>query len=166
MSLKNPLISLYSDQYDVMVDWVIGCINPLSDEEYKQELSPGKSTGIWILGHLVVCDDDFSEYMGKGKILYPELIELFGQGSKPVSPENYPSVSALKEYWNNVCVKNRKVYSELNDSELDEPHALMANNNDDYFKTKKGVIVHWQLHQMYHAGQLGVLISRAGKSKF
>lgn len=150
----------------MMLEWVNGCINSLDDDEFRMELSPGKNHGVWILGHLVVSEDDFSIFMGNGELLFPELVEFFAQKSKLQPPENYPPVPELRGYWDAVCRKNREIYSQLADDELDMPHALLENDDTDYFKTKKRVIMAWQFHQMYHAGQLAVLVARAGKSKY
>lgn len=167
--MENPIIKRFAEQYDSMADWVGMNIAPLSDEEFRWELSPGKNHGVWLLGHLITSDDDFSLFMGRGEMLYPEYPAIFGEGSKLQPVENYPDVSLLKEQWKNVVRKNKKVYAELKDAELDERHGLIKSDEDfekDFFKTKFGVITHWQLHQMYHAGQLSVLVSRAGKSAY
>ncbi len=164
--MENIISKKYLQQYELMVGWINETLSGLSDEDFKTELSPGKNHGVWILGHLIVSDDDFSLYMGKGDLLYPELAEVFGQGSKIQSPENYPSVGDLKARWDRVYLKNKKIYSELIDSEFDEAHALVKDPESDFFKTKGRVIMAWQLHQMYHNGQLGVILSKKGKSKY
>lgn len=150
----------------MMIEWVNGVINILSDDEFKSEISPGKNHGVWLLGHLLTSDDDFSMFMGKGPVMFPEYYETFGQGSKLLPAEDYPSVHDLKDAWSKVCEKNRKIYSELTDDELQLPHAMVKDIDKDYFKTKERVIMAWQLHQLYHAGQLGILVAKAGKSKY
>lgn len=150
----------------MMIEWVNGIIDLLTDEEFKLEIFPGKNHGVWLLGHLVTSDDDFSVFMGKGDVLFPEYYEMFGQGSKLLSAENYPPVSELRAAWIKVCDKNRKIYHGLSDDELQTPHALVKDYDKDYFKTKERVIMAWHLHQLYHAGQLGVIISQTGKSRY
>ncbi len=164
--MENVLVQQYLKQYRMMLEWVDGQLNALSDEEYNLELSPGKNTGIWILGHLVVSDDDFSVFLGKGELLFPEYTEVFGQGSKLQKAEIYPSVSKLKEAWKKVSEKNLEIYSGLTDKELNEPHSMVKNYETDYFKTKDKVIMAWHLHQAYHAGQIAILVSRVGKNKY
>ncbi len=164
--MTNILSKQFYRQYEMMVEWVNGTIDPLSDDEFKMELSPGKNHGVWLLGHLVTSDDDFSMFMGKGEQLFPQYYEMFGQGSKLLPAESYPQISELKNAWTEVCNKNRKIYSELIDEKLQQPHALVKDIEKDYFKTKERVIMAWHLHQLYHAGQLGIIISKAGKSKY
>jgi len=164
--MENILSKQFQRQHEMMIEWVNGIIEPLSDEEFKMELSPGKNNGVWLLGHLIVSDDDFSEFMGKGEAIFPQYIIFFGQGSKILPAESYPPVTELKDAWKKVCDKNRKIYSGLSDDELQQPHALVKDFDIDYFKTKERVIMAWHLHQLYHAGQLGILVARSGKSKY
>ena len=163
--MNNILSKQFQRQYEMMVEWVNGTIDPLTDDEFKMEIYPGKNHGVWLLGHLVTSDDDFSMFMEKGEIMFPEYYEVFGQGSKLLSPEEYPPVSELRSAWKKVCEKNRKIYAELTDNELKLPHALVKDIDKDYFKSKERVIMAWHLHQLYHAGQLGIIVSQAGKSK-
>lgn len=164
--MDNLISSRLLRQYEMLTGWINGSLNVLSDEELKIEIIPGKNHGIWILGHLIVSDDDLSLFLGKGELLFPEYQEIFGQGSSIRPAGEYPEASLLRKQWKDVYEKCIKIYRELKDSEVDEPHNLIKDIEEDYFKTKFGVIVSWQIHQAYHAGQLGLLVSKAGKSKY
>jgi uncharacterized damage-inducible protein DinB len=165
--MENRASKHFYEQWQMLVrDWIGGWLNSLSDEDLKTEISPGKNNGVYILGHLIVSDDDFSKYMGKGGYLFPEYRKMFGQNSKCLPPENYPPVSELRVAWKKVCDKNRKIYEELTDEELEQPHALIedpAHPEKDYFRTKGRIIMAWQLHQAYHVGQLGVIHAKLNK---
>ncbi|MCY7362672.1 MAG: DinB family protein [Ignavibacteria bacterium] len=164
--MENKIVKKFLEQYIMMIEWVNNYINPLSDKEFEIELSLGKNHGVWILGHLITSEDDFSHYMGKGDFLFPEYQELFGQGSKLQSPDKYPDVSKLKEQWKEVFEKNKKIYENLSDDELEEIPENLSEGMEKYFTSKGKVIMAWQLHQIYHGGQLSVLTSRAGKKMY
>jgi uncharacterized damage-inducible protein DinB len=152
-----------SAQYDMVTDWMMGIINNFTDDELKLEIAPGKNYALWIVCHLVASDDDFSMFMGRGGLLYPEYAELFSQGKKLIPFEQCPSPKDVRNALEKVIEKNKLVYSSLNDEELNEPHALMNDPENDFFKTKARVIMAWQLHQVYHTGQLASILSAAGK---
>lgn len=153
-------------QYKSMVSWVNMHLNKLTDDDLKLEVAPRKNHGIFILGHLIASDDDLSLYLGKGPLLYPEYDNVFTQGSSLKPFDEYPPASILREHWKNVTDKNKKIYEELSDEELSEPHVMIKGNiEDDYFKTKEIVSINWLLHQMYHAGQLSVIYSLSGKKR-
>ncbi len=158
--------SLLLAQYKNMTSWVNMFLKKLSDDDLKLEIAPGRNHGVWLLGHLIVSDDDLSLYMGKDPMLYPEYSDIFGPKSILKPAEEYPAVKILREQWNNVIEKNIKIYSELTDEELAEPHAMVKGNiEDDYFKTKENCAINWLNHQMYEAGQLGILYRNSGKEK-
>jgi len=161
--MENILAKKFYQQYVMMIEWVDIYIKMLTDEEFEMELSPDKNHGVWIFGHLITSDDDFSYYMGKGNFMFPEYQDLFGQGSKLQPVKNYPEVSKLKEQWKSVCEKNKKIYESLKDEEFEESPENMTDEMKKYFITKGKVVMAWQLHQMYHGGQLSVLASRTGK---
>ena len=146
-----------------MRGWVDMYLDELTDEELRSEIIPGKNHGVWILGHLVASDDTLSEYLGYGPQLFPDS-QAYAQ-TKPLIPVDeckHPRI--LREEWKKVCEKNEANYRKLTDAELDQPHALIQGNpEDDYFKTKQGVIINWTLHQVHHAGQLALLLAKFGR---
>lgn len=162
----NAIARRFFMQYELLVDMINMNLNLLTDEELKAEIFTGKNHGIWLLGHLIASDDDFSVYLGKGELIYPEYQDMFAQGSKLLHPEKYPDAFVLRKHWKDICFKNMMIYEGLKDSELDKPHEMVKDFEKDFFKTKMRVIIYWQLHQAYHTGQLGILVSKAGKSKF
>jgi uncharacterized damage-inducible protein DinB len=148
----------------MVTEWMFGIINGFSDEDLKLSPSPGKNHAQWILGHLVASDDDLSVFLGKGELLFPEYAELFSQGRKLIPPELCPPASEMRIALTKVTEKNKAIFASLRDEELDEPHALMKDPENDYFKTKRRVIMAWHLHQIYHTGQLALILSIAGKN--
>jgi len=157
--MENPASKILAKQYSDSSGWADWIISSLSDEDLKKEIFPGKNHGVWLLGHLITCEDDFALFMGKGEITYMDYHNMFAEETQPLSFDNYPPISEMKAKWKEMLEKNRKIYSELNDSELNESHAQRKGEND-FCKTKEDVAVHWQVHLMYHAGQLSVLIPK------
>lgn len=163
--MENPTSDFVYQQWKMLInDWIDGLLKSFKDEDYLIEISPGKNHGVFILGHLVASDDDFSLYMGKGDFLFPEYQDMFASGSPLKPASEYPTVKEILEKWKAVCDKNEKIYQELTDAELSEYHELCKDPEKDWFKTKARVVQAWQLHQNYHAGQLAVIHSIA-KSK-
>ncbi|MBE2255493.1 MAG: DinB family protein [Ignavibacteria bacterium] len=166
MNQNNIRSEQFYRQWKILTeDWIALYLRLLEEKDYEIEISPGKNHGIFILGHLIASDDDFSLYMGKGEILFPEIQNLFASPNslKPVS--DYPPLPELKDKWNSVCEKNNLIYQNLTDNELDEIHAKCENPDTDYFKTKEKIIISWQFHQAFHVGQLATIYSKAKELK-
>jgi hypothetical protein len=148
----------------IMVGWVNMYLDALTDDELRAEIVPGRNHGIWILGHLIASDDDLSLYINKEPILFPELQELFKQGSTVQDISKYPPIPELRQKWQKVCEKNGNVFKQLTDEMLDEYHEMIQGDPEkDYFKTKEVVIINWTLHQIHMAGQLALLLGKVGR---
>ncbi len=155
--MSRSKVEAYQKMYNTMLFWVNHYLARLSDEQLRQRVRPGGNHGVWILGHLIASDDDFSLYLGRGPVLFPDYQKQFRQSAPAESLESYPDIALLKQQWQAVCDKNAAIYGELHDAELDQPHAMLKGPiEEDYFKTKEGVLLNWIMHQQYHVGQLGL----------
>jgi hypothetical protein len=164
--MNNPVSKMFYDQWKMVItDWVNGMLGKMSDDDFKIEISPGKNHGVFLLGHFIGSEDDLSVFLGKGDYMFPEYQKIFMGKVTLLSPQEYPSVSEMKENWKKVCGKSEKIYLELTDEELNEPHAMIKDPEKDYFKTKARVLMAWQLHQAYHAGQLAIIASKVKEKK-
>lgn len=154
----------FRSQRQIMVDWVNMYLHAIKDDELLIEIVPGRNHGVWILGHLIASDDDLSLYITKEPILFPELQEFFKQGSTLQEIEKYPPIPDLREKWKKVCEKNENVFNQLTDEMLDEYHEMIKGDPEqDYFKTKEVVLINWTFHQIHMAGQLALLLGKAGR---
>lgn len=160
--MKNLAAKSITKQYLSSAGWGNWIIGQLSDDDLKKEISPGKNPGTWLLGHLIACEDDFALYIKNEKATYPEYQKWFAYETKPQAFENYPPISEMRDKWKEMVEKNKKIYAELTDEVLNEPHARLTDEND-FCQTKHDIAVHWQVHLMYHVGQLSVLIPKAVK---
>jgi hypothetical protein len=165
--MENPKTDTLYRVWELTTSWINGSLKMISNKDLNESILPGKNHGVWILGHLIESEDELSTFLGKGPMLFPSYIELFGQGSKLEPIEFYPSAEELRTNWKEVISKNEIMLKEMKDSELDEPHCQRIKEDpNDFFQTKGRCIAIWSLHQMYHNGQLAILLSKAGKMKY
>ena len=163
--MNNSLLKSFHSQWKTMVEWVDMNLKELNDADLMKEIIPGKNHGIWILGHLIACEDDVSVYLVKGNYMFAEYQQLFGTGGKIQDSKNYPSPLHLRENWKKVCYKSNQVIISMSDEDLSKPHEMLKSESD-YFKTKIKFLADHILHQMYHNGQFGLLLSMVGKNKY
>jgi hypothetical protein len=163
----NPVATRFYELWLCMTAWASGYIGRLSDDDLRMEVAPGRNHGVWVLGHLIESEDELSKFLGKGAMLYPDYEETFGMKSKLLPVEAYGQVAKLREQWNTVVAKNDAMFRNLNDAEWDEPHALVEGDvKDDFYGTKGRCVYLWNLHQMYHVGQLALLLAKVGKNVY
>ncbi len=160
--MGKKIINSYLEQFSIMEGWINQHLNSLSDDDLKNEIAPGRNTGVWTLGHLIASMDDIGLYLSNEDKEYKDYLEMFGPGSKPASLDNYPSINEMRDKWKKVNEKAKRIIGNVSDEELENDH---NNKTDptDFYKTKKKVIDCWILHQMYHAGQLGIMSANKKK---
>ena len=78
-------VEVYSNLWKTMVAWVDLYLKNLEENDLGTELIPGGNHGVWILGHLIASDDDLSEYLGKGPMLFPDYQNVFKQNRTSLS---------------------------------------------------------------------------------
>lgn len=141
---SNLFIKMALDAWNVQIDRTNKLFDSLSDEQLQQEVSPGRNTGTYLLGHLAAVHDALFPLLGLGERLHPDLDEAFVKNpDKSGLPK--PSTAALRGYWKEV---NKKLLSQFNDL-----------NADDWFQ-KHTAISDVDFQKEPHRNRLNVLLNR------
>ena len=134
--------------------------NSLSDEQYLNEVAPGRNRGIYLLGHQTAVTDGMLPLLGFGDKLYPELEEIFIRNSDKAGKE-MPSLDKLKQYWSAVNAKLSEHIKKMSTEDWFEKHSAVS--EEDFAKephrNKLNIIISRTNHQSYHIGQLVFLES-------
>lgn len=159
--IENPISHTIYEQWLLVTNWITSILNKLTNEDLKKSLTPNTNHGVWILGHLIESEDELTVYLGIADFLFPNYLKLFGQGSSLLPPELYPEISILRLQWQQVVEKNKTILLQMTDNEWNEPHVKidLYDSVNDFFKTKGRCFSIWNVHQAYHAGQLGLFLS-------
>jgi uncharacterized damage-inducible protein DinB len=162
---NEKTMALY-DQWKTAIGWITRNLESLTDEELQKDIIPGRSNGHWLLGHLILVEDQFSVALGREARLFSELGQFFGIGTKPQSSEKFPAPAALRKRWQEVVAKSDRALQSIQDSEWGDDHGLGKNTPiGKMFQTKGDCLSTFVLHQQYHNGQLGLLLALVGKNR-
>ena len=127
----------------------------LSDEQLAAETSPGRNTGIYLLGHLTAVTDRMIPLLGFGERLYPQLDQPF-LASPDKSGLEIPPVTELKKYWKEVNAKLSAGIAATTPDEWFAKHTAVS--AEDFAKephrNKLNVLIGRTNHQASHYGQL------------
>jgi len=129
--------------------------NSLGDEALLKEVSPGKNTGVYLLGHLIAVNDGIIPIFGLGSRLYPELDALFV--SKPdKSGLDLPPTSKLREYWTNLNNTLTNYFNQMPPADWFKRHNLMTDEDlvKEPHRNKLSVLINRTNHLAWHYGQL------------
>lgn len=133
-------------------------INKYDDAFYLNEVAPGKNRAIYLIGHLIAVNDDLLRILGLGERLYKDLDEAFIDNPDKAI-QHIPSISELKEKWNNINKILNDHFSKMSVSDWMSRH--MSVSEADFAKephrNKLNVLLTRTTHQAYHIGQLNLI---------
>lgn len=158
---KAVFIKMAISAWDTYNARVNKLLESLSDEEILAETSPGRNTGIYLLGHFVAVSDGIIPILGFGERLYPELDIIF-LDSPDKSDHQMPSIAELKESWHKV---NARLTDHINKTPADEWFTRHNNVSEADFakephRNKLNIIVNRTSHTAYHLGQMAYLAKK------
>jgi uncharacterized damage-inducible protein DinB len=164
--MSNDKTMVLYNQWKTAIGWITRNLESLTDEELQKDIIPGRSNGLWLLGHLILVEDQFSVALGREARLFPELGQFFGIGTKPQLSEKLPTPAILRKQWQEVVAKSDRALQSIQDSEWGDDHGLGKDTPiGKMFQTKGDCLSTFVLHQQYHNGQLGLLLALVGKNR-
>jgi hypothetical protein len=155
---SNLLVKMILMAWDAQNNYLNKLISSLTDEQLTKEVSPGKNTGIYLLGHLIAVSDGMLPLLGFGDRLFPEMEEVFLQNPDK-SGLAFPSVTELKKRLKTV---NAKLNTHFQSTDVDgwlSRHTVVS--PEDFAKephrNKLNVVITRTGHMAYHIGQMRLL---------
>jgi hypothetical protein len=148
-------------------EYTLGLIADIEDADWFRQ-PPGTTTHVaWQVGHLAVAEYGLGLFRIRGRgdgdaeLLTSSFRKQFGKGSTPTGDAaKHPSPAEIRQVLDNVHQQVLRELAGRSEAELDvpvdEPHAL--------FDTKLGALFFCSLHEMMHAGQIGLLRRLLGKA--
>lgn len=159
--MENPLeltIKISLDAWNAHVSRVDKLLNELTDEQLQMEVSPGRNTGVYLLGHLAAVNDALLPLLGVGEKLYPHLENVFIKNPDRSGLEK-PATKDLRNYWQELNNKLSAHFNEYTTEEWLQKHTSV--NEEDFKKephrNRLNVLVSRTNHLAYHFGQLAFL---------
>jgi hypothetical protein len=164
--MNSPRLQLLVDRIRFAREYTLGLLNDFHDDEWFA--MPGGITHVaWQAGHLAFAQYRICMARIRGErpedeqLFSSHLLKLFGAASTPSpDPTEYPSPEEIRSVMARVHEAALAEISRLGDLELDEPSLLKPHR---LFNTKLGALSWCPMHEMTHAGQLGLLRRLMGK---
>jgi hypothetical protein len=133
---------------------------PLSDEQLRKEIAPGKNRMIYLYGHLVAVHDRMRPLLGIGPQLHPQLDAPFlTEGDRSVADGNLPSAADLKRMWDEVHTSLNDAFDKFTAGDWTSKHTAVS--DEDFAKNplrnRLAVLLSRTSHIAYHLGQ-GALV--------
>ena len=127
----------------------------ITDEQLQNEVSPGRNTGIYLLGHLTAVHDRLLPLLGFGAQKYPQLDDIF-LTSPDKSGKTFPPVAELRAQWKEI---NTELTNHFNALPLDQWLQKHTAVSEEAFvkephRNRLNVLISRTIHLSEHYGQL------------
>ena len=159
--MNNQPVSLaLQAQWQMTLQTANRYFGELSDEQLAGAIIEGRSTGYFLLGHLLVTLDDLVEAVFDQPRQLPEWRPLF-QSSMSDLP-GYPEVAALRQQWASMTALITEKLAQITDQELLGRHNWVSAEDfeKDPSRSKLTFVSRRILHQQYHVGQVALLVAK------
>jgi len=159
---EEIFIKMALDAWQTYIKRTDDLFNELPDEKLANEVSSGRNSGTYLLGHLIAVHDRMLPQLGLGEALYPELYEPFvAQPDKAV--KTLPPVSDLRKYWKKVTEKLNEGISRVKPDDWFSRHNVVSEEDfkKEPHRNKLNLIINRTNHLAAHYGQLVFLKERS-----
>ncbi len=127
---------------------------PLTDEQLKAAVAPGKNRLIYLWGHLIAVHDGMLPLFGLGDRLYPELETTFLKSPDGASPDTHTG-AGLALAWTTVNETLLPALESFTPAQWLERHTAVS--EEDFAKqpdrNRFAILLSRSNHLAYHLGQ-------------
>jgi len=155
-------IKILLDAWNAELKRTNALLNELTDEQLSNEVSAGRNTGAYILGHLTAVHDALFPLLAIREKSYPQLEEVFIKNPEKSGLEK-PSVKELRNYWNEVNTKLSEHFNQFTPEEWFQKHTSVSEEDfkKEPHRNRLNVLMSRTNHLSYHRGQLVFLKSKS-----
>jgi hypothetical protein len=158
---RELFIKMVLSNWETQISRTNNLLTKLSDEELSAQTAPGRNTGVYLIGHLAAISDGMFKLLELGERLDPAMDEIFVHNPDNSGIEK-PSVSDIREYWNNV---NSRLLHQIAQMPVDEWfNRHTAVSAEDFAKephrNKLNIVINRTNHLSNHLGQLAYLLKK------
>lgn len=155
-------VKIAVDSWNATLARTSAVLHDIADEDLGREVSPGRNTGTYLLGHLVAVHDGMLPLLGIGQQRFPHLADIF-LTSPDKSGKVMPPIAELRDKWEEVNDALNTAFGAM------QPHEWLAKHTAvsdvDFAKQphrcKLNVLASRTTHLAEHYGQLLFLKKKA-----
>lgn len=162
MDQLNLAVKIAVDNWNTTLSRTTAVLNDITDEDMLREVSPGRNTGIYLLGHLVAVHDRMLPLLGVGGQRYPQLYETF-IANPDKSGQAMPPVAELRSKWNEVNNALNTAFDAMQPGDWLTKHTAVSDEDFEAqpHRNKLNVLSSRTAHLAEHYGQLLFLKKKA-----
>jgi hypothetical protein len=156
MQTQNELfVKMALDLWNVYLNRTTKVAESLTDEKLQSEVSPGRNSGIYLLGHLATVHDGMLPLLGFGDKLYPELENIFLKNpDKSGIPK--PSIKQVRAYWKTINETLAAHFAKMSTDDWFTKHTAVSEEDfkKEPHRNKLNLLMNRTNHLSGHYGQM------------
>ncbi len=148
------IVKMVLDAWNSKIKEADSIFDNLTDEQLKNEVAPGRNTGIYLLGHLAVTHDLMLPILGFGQQIYPQLKAAYNDNA---DAKTYSETAGeLRQYWKNINSILAENFAKLSAEEWFERHNSVSAEafEKERHRNKLNIVISRTNHLSYHNGQV------------
>lgn len=156
-------ITMTLSAWKTYIDRFNKLVNSLTDEQLAADISPGRNSGTYLLGHMAAVHDNMLPLLGFSQRLFPELETIFV--SSPDKAHKQPPISELKRYWKEVSAKLDQHMNALSSEEWFGRHTAVSEADfaKEPHRNRLNLVINRTNHLSSHYGQMILLGKSSGE---
>ena len=130
----------------------------LTDERLLDEVSPGRNSGLYIVGHLAAVNDGMLPLLGFGEKRFPDLEDAFLKNPESADIER-PTAGEVRRVWAELLGVLRENFDALPADEWFGKHTAVSDEDfeNEPHRNRLNLLMNRTNHLSYHLGQLTLL---------
>ena len=156
MITKIRMTHPYVNQLRFARSEFVRCLDGLTDKDARQRLLPMNCIS-WMIGHLTTQEQFYWVYLAQGKVLYPHLYELVGNGR----PASTPPLADMWQAWHDVTTAADEFLDTIT-PEMLATHLIQDENQSR--ETVGIMLLRTTYHYWFHTGEAHAVRQQLGHS--
>jgi hypothetical protein len=158
MMSQNLLITTSIRNWDEQNKRLLSLVNTLNEDQLQNQISPGRNSGMYLLGHLAAINNNMMALFELGENPLPELDDIFIKAPDKKVEHSY-TVNALKEIVLQSIQNLNENIARISEADWLDRHSNVSPEEFIHqpHRNKINVLISRTLHLAYHLGQLSLL---------
>lgn len=151
----NLFIKMAVDAWDAQNSRVTKLIDSLTDDQLAGEVSGGRNSGTYLLGHLLAVSDNMLPLLAFRDKFYPELDNIYLKNPDK-SGLDRPDTATLRKYWSTVNAALTEHIAKTKPEEWFNRHTAVTEEAfaKEPHRNKLNLLINRTNHMAYHFGQM------------
>lgn len=145
-------VKMILSQWQLATQRLSATIEELTNQQLETQVAKDRNTGVWIITHLIIVNENILKVTGFGETKQETLVEQLANGI-------VLNASELRAVWKETTERISTIIANVPAERWLQKHTSVSEEDfaKDTTRNNLMIVLSRLMHMMYHAGQLGLL---------